>query len=243
MSSMRMIDAIKESGGEVVHFQSLGGGLPAPEAANNPLKYKFSWSPRGAIRASQNAAKFRRNGTVVEIDGRDLLQSAEAAPAIVESLSLEQLPNRDSLKYGTLYSIESAKTVFRGTLRYAGWSSIMHAFSRLGLTQSSRVSDANYDQPLPETWPELMERVHAESGILPEEVPDDAAACLRWLGVYDRGHSVESGANTVLDAFCCLLESRLAFAHGERDMIVMHHNILAQFSDHSERHIFIHRFW
>ncbi len=25
------------------------GGLPAPEASGNPLGYKFSWSPRGAL--------------------------------------------------------------------------------------------------------------------------------------------------------------------------------------------------
>jgi len=28
---------------------SFCGGLPAPEASGNPLGYKFSWSPRGAL--------------------------------------------------------------------------------------------------------------------------------------------------------------------------------------------------
>ena len=36
-------------GGKVESFVSFCGGLPAPEASDNPLGYKFSWSPRGAL--------------------------------------------------------------------------------------------------------------------------------------------------------------------------------------------------
>ena len=36
-------------GGKVESFISYCGGLPAPEASENPLGYKFSWSPRGAL--------------------------------------------------------------------------------------------------------------------------------------------------------------------------------------------------
>ena len=40
-----------------------------------------------------------------------------------DSVSLEVLPNRDSLPYADVYGIaEHAERVFRGTLRYAGWS-------------------------------------------------------------------------------------------------------------------------
>ena len=34
---------------QVDSFVSYCGGLPAPEASGNPLGYKFSWSPRGAL--------------------------------------------------------------------------------------------------------------------------------------------------------------------------------------------------
>jgi len=43
MSSMKIIDDIHSRDGEVQLFSSVCGGLPAPEAANNPLLYKFSW--------------------------------------------------------------------------------------------------------------------------------------------------------------------------------------------------------
>ena len=53
------------------------GGLPAPEAANNPLGYKFSWSPRGALVATRNAAAYLRDGARVQVAGADLLTSAQ----------------------------------------------------------------------------------------------------------------------------------------------------------------------
>jgi alpha-aminoadipic semialdehyde synthase len=67
MSAMRIIDDATDRGGIITKFVSVCGGLPAPEAAENPLKYKFSWSPRGVISASQNAARFRWEDRIVEV--------------------------------------------------------------------------------------------------------------------------------------------------------------------------------
>jgi len=52
------------------------GGLPAPEAANNPLGYKFSWSPRGVLMATRNTARYMKEGHVVDVPGEGLLASA-----------------------------------------------------------------------------------------------------------------------------------------------------------------------
>ena len=43
MSAMRVIDGVKREGGRIISFYSYCGGLPALEANNNPLGYKFSW--------------------------------------------------------------------------------------------------------------------------------------------------------------------------------------------------------
>jgi alpha-aminoadipic semialdehyde synthase len=67
MSAMKIIDDVRERGGSISSFVSVCGGLPSPEAADNPLKYKFSWSPRGVISASQNAAKYRWEDHIVEV--------------------------------------------------------------------------------------------------------------------------------------------------------------------------------
>ncbi|MGZ4091215.1 MAG: saccharopine dehydrogenase C-terminal domain-containing protein, partial [Bacteroidia bacterium] len=50
-SAMKVIDEIKEKGGEVVSFKSFCGGLVAPESNDNPWGYKFSWNPRNVVLA------------------------------------------------------------------------------------------------------------------------------------------------------------------------------------------------
>ena len=67
MSAMKIIEDIQARGGEVTTFSSVCGGLPAPEAANNPLMYKFSWSPMGVLMASQNDAVYMRKGNVISV--------------------------------------------------------------------------------------------------------------------------------------------------------------------------------
>jgi alpha-aminoadipic semialdehyde synthase len=64
---MTLIDDIHDRGGNVTSFTSVCGRLPAPEAADNPLKYKFSWSPAGVISASQNAARYRWEDHIVQL--------------------------------------------------------------------------------------------------------------------------------------------------------------------------------
>jgi alpha-aminoadipic semialdehyde synthase len=44
--SMELFDHVKSNGGEINSYVSWCGGLPAPEASNVPLGYKFSWSPK-----------------------------------------------------------------------------------------------------------------------------------------------------------------------------------------------------
>ena len=64
LSAMQLIHDAHRRGGKVVSFRSLCGGLPAPEAADNPLQYKFSWSPRGVLSAGLNSSRYLENGKV-----------------------------------------------------------------------------------------------------------------------------------------------------------------------------------
>ena len=65
MTAMQVIDRVHADGGEVTTFQSYCGGLPAPEANDNPYGYKFSWSPRAVVVAGRNSARYRKDGEVV----------------------------------------------------------------------------------------------------------------------------------------------------------------------------------
>jgi len=64
LSALKIINSVKDKGGEIVEFVSWCGGLPAPEASDNPLAYKFSWSPRGVLAAVKNPALYRLNDQV-----------------------------------------------------------------------------------------------------------------------------------------------------------------------------------
>ncbi|KAG6428524.1 hypothetical protein SASPL_112776 [Salvia splendens] len=69
MMAMKMIDEAHARGGKIKSFTSYCGGLPSPDAANNTLAYKFSWSPIGAIRAGRNPAVYKHDGEIVHVDG------------------------------------------------------------------------------------------------------------------------------------------------------------------------------
>ncbi|MED6223756.1 hypothetical protein PIB30_077175 [Stylosanthes scabra] len=122
MMAMKMINDAHMRKGKIKSFISHCGGLPSPEAANNPLAYKFSWSPVGAIRAGRNPATYKYYGETIHIDGDNIYDSATRIRiADFPAFALECLPNRNSLLYGDLYGIGSeASTIFRGTLRYEG---------------------------------------------------------------------------------------------------------------------------
>ena len=67
--AIKTIEEVHKAGGKVTSFLSYCGGLPAPEASDNPLGYKFSWSSRGVLLALGNAAKFYKDGKIEEIAG------------------------------------------------------------------------------------------------------------------------------------------------------------------------------
>lgn len=50
-------------------FVSYCGGLPAPECSDNPLRYRFSWSPRGALMNSkrQYALLFKKSFCILNL--------------------------------------------------------------------------------------------------------------------------------------------------------------------------------
>ena len=59
-----------------MEYQSWCGGLPSPEFTDNPLGYKFTWSPVGALNALGNDARFLKDGKVLDVKGEDLLYYA-----------------------------------------------------------------------------------------------------------------------------------------------------------------------
>jgi len=133
ISAVALLDSVKRAGQTILSFSSNCGGLPAPEAAANRLGYKFSWSPRGVLTASRNAAVWLSGGAKIAVPGEHLM--AAAAPYALfknPAFDLEVLPNRDCRVYAEKYGIPDVPHIFRGTLRYGGFPKLMFAFATLG---------------------------------------------------------------------------------------------------------------
>ena len=58
LATMKIIHEVQKDGGKILEYQSWCGGLPSPDFCDNPLGYKFTWSPIGAFRALNNTAVF-----------------------------------------------------------------------------------------------------------------------------------------------------------------------------------------
>ena len=141
MSAMKVLDEIRDMGGKIVLFESFCGGLVAPESDNNLWNYKFTWNPRNVVLAGQGGtAKFIQEGTYKYIPYNNLFRRTEFME--VEGYGrFEGYANRDSLKYRSVYGLEDASTLYRGTLRRVGFSKAWNMFVQLGMTDDSYIME------------------------------------------------------------------------------------------------------
>jgi len=240
----KAVDAIHAKGGKVTELISLCGGLPDPASADNPLRYKFSWSPKGVLIAAQNGAVHLVDGEVLSVPPGTLLQAAEASKRF-PTMRLEALPNRDSVKYKEIYGVPDVHTLCRGTLRYEGWSNVMNGLQRLELFDQTPVSDdiqSWSDLLASKIEPKSRDPVHMKSALkrffkqINVHDVDSAVSAIEWLGMLD--DSSPMGRKSPLDELCALLQEKLWFKDGEKDMVAMYHTVLGELPDGTkERHV------
>ena len=137
MSAMKIIDQIKDDGNELVLFKSYTGGLIAPESDNNLWNYKFTWNPRNVVLAGQGGdAKYIEENKEISISYNDLFKNTESL-LIDKYGKFEAYANRDSLKYRSIYKLNDIETIYRGTIRRAGFCNAWNIFVQLGMTDDS----------------------------------------------------------------------------------------------------------
>lgn len=256
MACQEIIDEAHAKGSKVLSFQSLCGGLPAPECANNPFAYKFSWSPLGMLLATQNSAVFKENNQLVDLPSSKLLLSAKSLP-LNAAYNLEYYANRDSLSYTNLYGIPEVESMFRGTIRYSGTAKLLHGYARLGLLDRTPLKSL----PSGMNWQALMAQLLGVSASGRDAVAAAVEARLRatgdfdrpedvrrvvesmeWLGLLSSNEALLRGAlasssasepRSAMELLCAILQEKLAYAPGERDMVVMYHEFLLGHADGS----------
>ncbi|RLW06379.1 hypothetical protein DV515_00004391, partial [Chloebia gouldiae] len=233
MLAMECIDKAKEVGALVVSYTSFCGGLPAPEHSDNPLRYKFSWSPQGVLLNTVQSATYLKDGEIINIPPGGALLDSVTPMDFFPGLNLEGFPNRDSTKYAEPYGIQTAHTLLRGTLRYKGYSRTMGGFVKLGLINPDPYPLLRSTTP-PLTWKELMCKLvgiksPAEHCVLKEAVfsklekDKSQLEAVEWLGLL--GDEPVPAADSIVGALAKHMEMKLPFGTGERDMIVMRNEI------------------
>ncbi len=234
MSAMQIIHDVQSRGGEVDAFVSVCGGVPAPEANTNPFGYKFSWSPKGVLLAGNNSARYIQDGTLKQIKADDLFRSTESMK--IDGLEFEAYPNRDSTAYEETYGLHGIDLLMRGTLRYAGWHKLMLALKALNLLTENSIPDgeSSYAEILAELNDLDVTNIRkAVAEKLAVEVDDAVIEALDWLGLFDSNRTKFS-ANNAIDLLADVMNEKMGYGSGERDMVVLQHRFKASFPDHHE---------
>lgn len=199
----------------------------------------------------KNPAKYYDGGIIRRVAGAKLLEHVQPFCQF-ELCDLVAYPNRDSTAYRSRYDIPEARTVQRNTLRYAQFPAIAKALADTGFLQDGDVAyldpsskplawrevtcnvtnassssetyrlqtSANMT-PLTETrdlTTAITSRTSFESVQAKQEVIDG----LKWIGLYSDHRAVQRG--NPLDTVCGLLEEKLKYEAGERDMVILQHH-------------------
>ena len=228
MSAMKIIDEIRDKGGEVKSFKSFCGGLIAPESDNNPWHYKFTWNPRNVVLAGQGgAASFIHNGEYKYIPYNRLFDRLDRID-VKEYGKFEGYPNRDSLSYRSIYGLEQIPTLYRGTLRRPNYCKGFHVFAELGMTddsyklfQSEKLTPRNF----------LNAFLPYRKGISVEEkfkifLREDRMYLydqFEWLGIFEMDASFGIPNASPAQLLEKLLVRKMSLEQNDKDMLVMYH--------------------
>ncbi|MCW8857128.1 MAG: saccharopine dehydrogenase NADP-binding domain-containing protein [Kangiella sp.] len=230
LSAMKIIDQVHANNEKVISFVSWCGGLPSPEANDNPLGYKFSWAPKGVLLALLNDALFLHNGKVERVVAKELLKWAK--PLQANGLELEGYPNRDSTGYQEIYGIPEAQNIIRGTFRYSGFCEIIQAAKDLNLL------DAESKAPMRDTvWKDYVCQINGVDSFdaLKSRISESAWRGLGWIGCFSEQATGDFPGP--IDAFCNLLVQKLNYHEDQVDMVLLQHKFEIEKADGSRYHI------
>ena len=238
MGAKQIVDLVKAQGGKVTSITSYGAGLPSFEHNNNPFGYKFSWSPKGVILAAQAPAAYLKNGEKVEVAGENLFDHHWLVD--LDGVGVfETYPNRDCTEYLESFGLDGDVSLFRGILRFTGWCNTMRVFSDLQLFDITQ--ERNYEG---KTYAEFMAFLIGEggSGNILHKTADflkirdnaDLIKKMKWLGLFEN-KKINIAKGTNADVLVDLMMEKMSYTASEKDMVVVHAEILAEFASHGER--------
>lgn len=230
MSAKKLIDQVKANGGEVKGFESYTGGLVAPESDDNPWNYKFTWNPRNVVLAGQGgSAKFIKEGKYKYIPYHKLFRRTDIID-VPGYGKFEGYPNRDSLKYRSIYELDNISTMYRGTLRKVGFCRAWNIFVQLGATDDSYIVEGSENMTNREFINSFLKFNTYDSvelklrHYLRIEQDDYMWEKLVWLGIFeDKKIGLKNASPAQI--LQKILQDKWTLSPQDKDMIVMWHRV------------------
>lgn len=126
---------------QVHEFYSYGAGIPAPLAADNPLKYKISWTFAGVLDSYRRPARVLRDGDVADISDTDIFADENIHIVNVEGLgSLEAYPNGNVMAYlDAMDIVSTVRNAGRYAMRWPGHSAFWKKLVDLGFLDAAPI--------------------------------------------------------------------------------------------------------
>ena len=180
--------------------------------------------------AGRNDARYLEDGKEVFVPGANLFGHRWPLK-VADGFEFEAYPNRNSLPYIDTYGLTGARTMFRGTLRNFGWCETIKAIADLGVLKDDAVR-TGIGNLTPAVW---LRGYAPGPGTLRADVAarlemrenDPVIERFAWLGLFDeKPIGLEQGSN--LDILAKQMLDRMAYKPRERDMIVLHHEFVAE---------------
>lgn len=131
---------------EVQAFHSYGAGFPELEAANNPIRYKFTWSVIGVMRSYLRPAVVIKEGRDVAVKADEMFSPANTHILDLPEMGgpLECFPNGDSSHFARAFGIrETVKSMGRYICRWPGHAAFWGVMAKSGFLSDDpiRVGD------------------------------------------------------------------------------------------------------
>ncbi len=238
MGLKQMIDEAHAMEGKIIKIDSYGSGIPSFEHNRNPWGYKFSWDPNGLMRSAVSPATYQIDGKVIEATAKFEHHRLVDVHGIG---TFETYPSSDSTRYLKEFGLDEHISIYKGLLRYIGYCNTMINLLKIKLIENTQEKDfenKTYSQFIADLIGDSStEDIKVKfSKSLNLDVKDDFVEKLDWLGIFDNVQiSINKGTNSNL--LVDLMLKKLSYEPHEKDMIIVHNEMVVEFPDRKEKRI------
>ncbi len=238
MGLKQMIDEVHSEGGKITEINSYGAGLPSFEHNRNPWGYKFSWDPNGLMRSAVSSATYQVNGKIIDVPAKF---EHHRLVDVHKIGTFETYPSNDSTRYLKEFGLDENISIYKGLLRYIGYCNTMVNLLKIKLienTEKKNFENTTYSQFIANLLgsPSIDGIKSKFAEAMNMDVKDDFVKKLDWLGLFDDVQiSLNSGtsSNLIVD----LMLKKMEYEPNEKDMIIVHNEMLVEFPDRKEKRI------